>query len=493
MTLSRSVKIFVLLFSQGLNTVISLLFLPYLSRALTPIEYGTYGQVLLIVNLIAVALACGLGKVIYSFLADKKYAHIATLSSSVGSSILLGIVGLMIGVGFSSMISSFLNNENVSNLLWIYLIALPFLIGFLPLNASLIYFDKIKESALIAVVTNLLKAILLLASIQILDSLIWVFISLTFIALLQFLSAFNILRKRGLLSIKDIDAGLSLSMIKVGIPLGMTSILGVIYKSTDSLMISNMLSVTDYAIYRNGALEVPFIATLYASIGAIVLPDIAKLYTTGKFNSIIDLKKKVISNTLGITIPIFLILLLHSKSLLIFYLSSTYEESVPIFTIFLFSLLLRVTSYEDIFVVSKKSRTILYIYLFSFLLNIVLNYFLIRTIGKNGAALSTIITLFIIAILSIHLSTKLIGKKLLDYFDIPRVLKLTVAAFALYFSFLLINSMLKDWWGLALVIQLLISYYVILKFNFIDRSILLALTSRIPIISKFLTKLVHKI
>ena len=62
-------------------------------------------------------------------------------------------------------------------------------------------------------------------------------------------------------------------------------------------MISNMLSVEDYAIYRNGAFEVPFIATLYGSIGAIVLQDVARLWNSKRNVDILELKKDVISNT----------------------------------------------------------------------------------------------------------------------------------------------------------------------------------------------------
>ena len=68
--MSISVKVLALIISQGINAVVAILFLPYLSRALSVVEYGTYGQTILITNIATVLLACGLGKVIYTFYAD---------------------------------------------------------------------------------------------------------------------------------------------------------------------------------------------------------------------------------------------------------------------------------------------------------------------------------------------------------------------------------------------------------------------------------------
>ena len=57
--MSKLQQILFLLFGRGFNVLLSLLFLPYLARALDMVDYGSYGQTLLVVEIFKAILTCG--------------------------------------------------------------------------------------------------------------------------------------------------------------------------------------------------------------------------------------------------------------------------------------------------------------------------------------------------------------------------------------------------------------------------------------------------
>ena len=105
------------------------------------------------------------------------------------------------------------------------------------------------------------------------------------------------------------------------------------------------------------------------------------------------------------------------------YLSPKYIDSSSIFAIYSLILLFRINDYEDIFIVSKNAKIMLYIYITAFLINVILNYFLILRFGAEGAAISTLISIFFIASSSMVLSSRIINKAFYDFFDINALAK----------------------------------------------------------------------
>lgn len=454
-------------------------------------DYGTYGQVILITNLLTVALALGLGKVIYIYYSDKSKDNDEVFKSNIVTAFLLGILGLCFTLPFVGIIGDFLQNAKTSRLITIHLLSLPFSIVFISLNASLIYFGKVKESAQIAVLSNILKVLLLLVAVQVFDSLFLIFLSLVFVSLVQCLMGLFLLRNILSFKTSTININMAQEQLKLGVPLGLTAILGVIYKSTDSVMISSLLSVQDYAVYRNGAIEVPFVATLYSSIGAIVLPNISKLYNENNFVAIMNLKRRVITNSIALIFPFFLFIVFYSHDIIVLYLSSKYEASAIIFCIFSFSLLIRVNDYEDIMIVSKKGNYILRIYAVAFIVNVVLNYFLIQFLGSMGAAISTIFVLLGIALVSLVLSAKIIGYKMHDYFETFKIVKIVIVSSAIFLLFYMIIDLLDKEVFLFTVfpIYIMITNFVLIRFGLFDVQVVNVLLQKIPIIGNKINSL----
>src|SRR5690554_617410 len=385
MSLTRKVGMMTL--GQGINVVVNILFLPYMARALSYEEYGSYGQALLVTSVVATFLTLGLPQLLNVYLADETKDKKTSLSNNLITSILLGIIGAVLTFLMADWFGHIFDNTSLPYLIKVFSLSILFSIPFASLNSFFIYTGRVKLSVVLSVMTNVLKIILVVLSIQIYKSLPLALASMVLISFLQLVIALfyartSLTTKFNRLEIKQ--------QIIEGFPLGMTAAIGIIILYTDSTMISTMLDIREYAIYRNGAIEVPFVSTLYVSIAAIVLPEVAKLWQKGEIDELFQLKKKVIMNTIYLLYPILIFLIFNAQNIISLYLGEKYVESGVIFAVFNLTLLIRVNSYSDVLISAKKTRYIMITYVIVVFVNLVSNYFLINLLGAVGAAISTV-------------------------------------------------------------------------------------------------------
>ncbi len=463
--MSKVKKIATLSLGQGINVLVNFLFLPYMARVFSYEDYGTYGQVLLVTSFLAALLSFGLPQIIYVYLnqdRDRKVVFSSNLLAAFG----LASIGAILLFASSSLISAWLSNDRLAFYLKIYSFALVLELPFQVINSYFIYHDKVKLSVKIAVITNLFKVLLVVYVIQVYHSLTLAFIAILISQVIRLIT--------GLVNVKDFvflkyeGFKLSFEQIKKGFPLGLTGLLGAGILYIDGIMVSKFEGVQSFAIYRNGAIEVPFIATIYGSIAAIVLPEISKLFAKRKFSEIITLKKKVIMNTMVLTYPVLVFLLFNSSDIIQVYLGEKYQASAIVFAIFNLTILMRVNDYHDVLIAANKSKTILYSYVFVFVLNVVLNYFLITQFGIIGAAISTVISLFVFAYILMRQSMKVIEAKFHELFNVLGVIKLLGSSiFLSIILYFLTRNVTSDFLKLSVfaVLYFPLIYYFLYRSN----------------------------
>lgn len=433
--MSKVKRVATIAFGQGINVLVNFMFLPYMARALSISDYGTYGQVLLVTSFASALLASGLSKIIYVYLAREPKDE-STFDSNLITAVCLGLIGAIL-LGFTAdLIGNGLENEKISDLLKIFTWSIPFQIAYQSIVSKLIFVQRVKEVTSLNIGANLLKVTLVVLSIQLYSSLTLVFWSMLLSVVIQTIVAL-LIAKGGMNFNFNFNLRNGLNQLKKGLPLGLTGLLGTGILYIDGLMVSKLLGLESYAIYRNGALEVPFIATIYSSIAAIVLPEVSKLFSRKKFDEIFDLKRKVIMNTIYIIYPILVFLLFFSSEIITVYLGERYAASAIIFSVFNLTLLIRINDYSDILLAASRSRQIFKYYLIAFIINIVLNVLFIRLFGSVGAALATVLSIAFLAYLQLKESMTIIGKNLVDLFVWKRIIHMLLVcgatAASLYF------------------------------------------------------------
>ena len=441
---NRSFKVIVVAIGNGINILINFLTLPYLVRSLSFDDYGTYGQVLMIVTILQGFFTFNLNQIANIYFANEEHNPKVVFSTIAKFSLGMSLLSCIVMFASIPFVGSAFDNELLFKLLSFSVLNLFAQVIAPILISVLIFFNRVQNTVAILVSTNVLKVATMFYAIQYLHSLEAMMIGLSIVSLIQ-LIAFLTQVPKDVLSFSYFDKSLAKNMFVMASPLAISSLIEKSLVYLDGVMVSAMLTTTAYAFYRAGAVEVPFVAGLYGSVTAIVMPEIAKLYSEKNLNEIIRLKRIAISGTIFFVYPVLIFLFFFAEPLVSTYLSKSYSASILIFMIFNLSLLIRVNDYQDIIIISKNSKFIFKAVFFVAILNLILNYALIKYFGINGAACAFIFSLTSFALLLLWKSIKILECSFYDLFDIALIGKIIGLAAILssiiyYLNFLFFNS-----------------------------------------------------
>lgn len=430
MSAARSTKVLILTLGNGLNVLINFLTLPYLVRSLSYVEYGSYGQVLLLIGIIQGIFSFNLNQVANIFFADQKYRAADVFTTLTRMTVFAGLAGMLFIAVLSPVFVKMFENDLLDDLILLSLINLFAQIPIPVFMAVLVYWGKVKRMTMILVVSNILKVMAMFVAIQIYHSIDVLMVGLSITGVIQmvllYLSVPDVLRKSG-----EFSRQLSSKFLKVASPLAVSSLIERSLFYIDGMMISALLGTTAFALYRAGAIEVPFIATLYGAVATIVMPEVAKSYAEKNYSEIVRLKRVAISTTVFMVYPILLYLLFFSGPLVSAYLSDKYMGSIVVFSIFNLSLFIRVNDFQDVIIVSGNGRYIFYSVVFTTILNLVLNFVLVSLFGIAGGAASFIICLFVFAGLLTVKSLRIMKCRFTDLVDVILIFKVLMVSASL--------------------------------------------------------------
>jgi O-antigen/teichoic acid export membrane protein len=475
----RSLKIIVLTIGNGVNILISILMLPFLVRSLSYEEYGTYGQIQIILNLLLIVFLFSLNQSI-TILLSKSHNPKNTIHTVTLIALTLTFLGSISLSFLASTLAHSFENILIDQLLPLSLFQFAGQLFFSFYFSAAIFYDKVKQATLIVILTNILRIVGLFIAINYfngLTAIIWV---LNITSILQAIWIYLILPKIAK-GIGTFELKTAKEVFSIGGPMMLTSITDRSAVYIDGLMISAMLTTTQYAIYRAGAFEVPFIASLYGSVSVILIPEVIKLIHGNQTENAVKLKNKAISTTAFIIYPILVYILFFSKPILTVYITDKYADSALIFSIFSLSLLVRINDYQDILIAKSKASRIFRISLIMLLINILLNYFFIKYWGILGGALAYILWLFGYASLLAYTTAIAVNKSIHDFFDFKKL-----------FTILLISSLLSS------VFYFLYYFYqnsfLAIGFAFVYLPLVYLILYRMKIIDNvFIEKLIKKI
>jgi len=407
---------------NGINVLINFLTLPYLVRSLSFNDYGSYGQILMIITILQGFFTFNLNQTSNVYFANSNSNKQVVFSTLIRSAFAMSLIGVFVMYVSSGIIGDIFNNEQIKHLLILSLVNMFSQVITPILISILLFFEKVQYAVSVLVTTNILKIAMMFMSINYLKSLDALMLSLSLVSLIQMFLFFLVI-PRNVISFKFFDKSLAKNMFTVASPLAFSSIVEKSLVYLDGFMISALITTSAYAFYRAGAVEVPFVATLYGSVTSIVLPEIAKYFSDGKLMEIVKMKRTAISSTVLFVYPVLVYFLFFASPLVSFYLSKNYESSIAVFSIFNLSLLVRVNDYQDVIIISRNGKFIFKTVCFVSLVNLILTYTLIKLVGINGGALSFVFSLIVFASILLYKSTKILKCKVSDLFDFSLIMK----------------------------------------------------------------------
>lgn len=201
------------------------------------------------------------------------------------------------------------------------------------------------------------------------------------------------------------DKKIMKELFKIGLPLLPTFLIYWVYNSMDRIMINRMLGSTELGIYSVGA-KVASVSQLLYTAFAGGWQYFA--FSTMKDDDQVELNSKVFEYLGVISFTLFIVAQPFIKPVFIIFFTGEYIKGNEVFAyLFLSPLILMLFQViGNQMLIIKKGYLITITMLFGAGLNIILNYFLIRTIGIKGAAFSTLISYVITYLLMMVLCLK---------------------------------------------------------------------------------------
>jgi len=187
--------------------------------------------------------------------------------------------------------------------------------------------------------------------------------------------------------------------LRYAIPLGINSVIALLAYQIDKIMVSSYFTTEQYAVYVNGAVEIPLIGILTGAIAAVLMPEMVRRFRAGQPESILPLWRASILRVSLIILPTMVLFVLYAPQFLTLLFSEKYAESALFFRIYLMALPIRTANYSTVLLALGLSGAVWRYSLAMLVLNTVLNFVLIHAIGMPGPAVATVISLYALAFL----------------------------------------------------------------------------------------------
>jgi len=425
---SLSAQTLIVTFGKSSEKIVLLLLSIILSRYLSVSDYGAYKQTLLVFSTLVVIFTIGIPNSISYFipqLSEKKQKTLI-LQTYFILTILGFIVSLLMFFGADLIAKSFHNEKLALFLKWLSLYPL----FFLPTQSYtnlFISLERAKLTGLLSLSFGVIKFILVLSVILLGLPIQYIFISLVLFSILQFIIVlaivFNLFRH-----IKTCwDILLLKEQLFFSFPIGISCMIGIIIKKMDQIMISTFFTPKEYAIYVNGAIEIPFIMIVSASAMAVLMPFLVKSYKSGDIDSFVSKWSNSVLKVSIIVFPITIFFMFFAQEVMVSLFSKKYFDSYYVFRIYLIAQIVRITVYGNIFLVIGKSKLIFKYTLIALFLNLVLNFTFIHIFGFIGPAIATVFSIIVLAFMQLKKISSIIKVKLSDLWHWRKLLLLLIS------------------------------------------------------------------
>lgn len=394
----------VMVFAKCSTSAIGFITTMLLSRHLTLHEYGSYSQLLLIVQLFVSVFSLGLpNSISYFFPREVNKGKFVSQYLMLVSLIAL-IIALFAYTG-ENIFCSFFKNASLKEYLFFVCIYPWALILINSIDNLCIVLGRTKFLAVYKITNALLTAITAaVASFYSLDLRaylrIFIIIQVLMSAMVYIFASQNVEKLEiyfDFLYIKKI--------FTFSLPIGLSAIVGTINAEIDKLVISYYETTEAVAVYSNCSKELPF-ALIAAALTSLLLPKLVIYLSQNNKDKAIRIWNNSAEFSFTFMAFIVCLLIVFSKEVITFLYSGKFLSGTDIYYVYSCLLLLRFTYFGMFLNAGGKSKSILYSSIVSVMVNIILDIILYHAFGVIGPAIATFVSQIIMNLLQLILTCK---------------------------------------------------------------------------------------
>ena len=413
---------FLISLTRALNLLITLVTAMLLVRFRTLEEYGTYSQINTVVSIASAVFMFGLPNSLNYFIAkadnqEEKdsflsiyYIFITVLSATIG-------IILYFGRG---LISAYYSNELIEAF-WYCLLVLPWAqtITF-GISNMLVATNNVKR----LVIYNISRSfcfLLLVILVQLMNGdfytyMVFYIILDAIFTLIVYAEALKVIERLYF----SLDFRKIKTILAFSIPIGLSSAASTLNIQLDHLLIGRFFDTETLAVYTNAAKQLPFTIIAH-SFTAVLMPQMTRFFKVGKNEEAVVVWGRAIELNAIILFFCSMACIVFAPQMITILYSEKYISGVPVFRIYAFVLLFRITYFGMVLNTTGRTRYVLYSSIAALVVNVLLNYVLLLYLGPVGAALATVIALAVIGMAQLLLSAKFINVPFSNLFPWKRL------------------------------------------------------------------------
>lgn len=182
------------------------------------------------------------------------------------------------------------------------------------------------------------------------------------------------------------DKKLLFSWLRYSLPLVFSALVGGLSSVINATLVQYYFqgSTVTFAIYRYGARELPFVNGLFEGLGLGIIPSLINNLNDGLF----QLRKNTLY-LLHLVFPMSIILMFFVNKWFPLLFSDQFLDSIPIFKIFLFLVILRIIPTNTVINAIGKARILAFIGITELVIHLILSYLGLVWFGLIGIAYAT--------------------------------------------------------------------------------------------------------
>ena len=395
----------------------SLVSVMLLSRYRTLEEYGTYSQILTVINLAVTIFMLGLPSCINYFLprarnASEKDSFLSTyFLFTLALSVVAGIV-LFIAL---PLIEGFYSNAELENFAYAFVILPWGSVAFGSMSNLLVASNKAKRVIAINFAYSVLTVLIVVISPFAEDSfsfymMLYVGLQCAF-GLLTYYEASKLMSRHKIVFEKDLVR----QFLSFSVPIGLASAMSTISLELGKLIVGNLFDASTLAVYTNASKELPF-AFVGSSFTAALLPVMSRLFAENKKTEALRLWGRSVEFSYIVICFIVAALIAFAPQVVGFLCSEKYLAGVNVFRICCVVLLCRITYFGMILNVTGNTRMVFWSSILSLIANALLCIVFVPSFGLIGPALSMLVSTILVALVQLAYSAHVISVPLKEVF-----------------------------------------------------------------------------
>ena len=403
---------------RAVGTLAGLATVMILSRLLAPADYGSYRQVWLVFFTLAPILELGVPPSVSFFGPQLTREERKTYLAQNGLTLVVSGALLALALfSFAGPIARLFRNPELAVPLRAFAIFPAFTLSYDLVENALVSLGRAGTSGIVTAGNAVLQAGVTLAAFASGAPLPQVFQYLALFALLRWIVCVALL----LYVYRDLPirwvARLLRGQLAFALPMGAATMVGLLTRQADKIIVSSHFSPDHFAVYSNGAYDIPLINILTMSVTAVLVPAIVRAHTEGRIDEVQRLWHGAARRVATLFFPAFCLLFIAARPFVVFLFSPEYAASADPFRVFLFLLPLRIVFHSGLLRALGRTRPIFYTAIGAFVIGVTLALLLVRIepLGLLGPALGSVVAAYWAAAYAIRVTCRAIGWSWRDY------------------------------------------------------------------------------